>query len=161
MKVQSVRQFSSSVLSNSLRPRGLQHIRLPCPSPTPQSLLKLISIESVMPSNHLILCCPLLLPPSIFPRFRVFFKSQFFVSGGQSIWNFSFSISPSSPSIFHSRLTAFRTDWLDLLIVQRTLKSILQHHSSKAFILWRSAKDFLYSSTLTSIHDYWKNHSFD
>ena len=136
MKVQSVSQLSCSVISDSLRPHGLQHARLPSPSPTPQSLLKLMSIESVMPFNYLILCRPLLLRPSIFPRFRVFFKSQFFASGGQNIWNFSFCISPSNE---YSELTAFRTDWLDLLAVQGTLKSLLQHHSSKPSILSRSA----------------------
>ena len=77
-------QFSSSVVSDSLQPHGLQHARLPCPSPTPRACLKLMSIESVMPSNHFILCCPLLLP-SIFPSIRVFPMSQFFASSGQSI----------------------------------------------------------------------------
>ena len=77
-------QFSSAVVSDSLQTRGLQHARLPCPSPT-WSLLKLMSIKSVMPSNHLILCCPLLLLPSVFPSVRVFSKSQFVTSGGQSI----------------------------------------------------------------------------
>ena len=113
VKVQSVSQLSCSVISDSLRPHGLQHARLPSPSPTPQSLLKLMSIESVMPFNYLILCRPLLLRPSIFPRFRVFFKSQFFASGGQNIWNFSFCISPSNE---YSELTAFRTDWLDKIV---------------------------------------------
>ena len=112
------------------------------------SLLKLMFIELVMPSNHLILCHPFLLPPLIFPSIRVFQMSQFFPSSGQS-----FSISPFNE---YSGLISFRMDWLDLLAVQGTLKSLLQHHSSKA-----SALSFLYSSTLTSIHDYWKNHSFD
>ena len=94
-------------------------------------LLKLMSITSVMPSNHLILCHPLLLPPSIFPR--SFPMSQFFTSGGQTkYWSFNFSISPSSE---YSGLISFRMDWLDLLAVQGTLKSLLQHHSSKASIL--------------------------
>ena len=101
-----------------------------------QSLLKLMSIESVMPSNHLILCCPLLLPPSIFPSIRVFLLSQFFASGGQSIGVSSFSISPSNE---YSGLISFRMAWLDLLAVHRTLKSLLQHHSSKASILRCSA----------------------
>ena len=100
------------------------------------SLLKLMSIESVMPSNHLILCCPLLLLPSIFPSIRVFQMSQFFASGGQKYWSFSFIISPSNE---YPGLISFRMDWLDLLAVQGTLKSPLQHHSSKASILWRSA----------------------
>ena len=85
VKVQSVSQLSCSVVSDSLRPHGLQHARLPSPSPTPQSLLKLMSIESVMPFNHLILCRPLLLPPSIFPSIRVFSSEHLFESGGQNI----------------------------------------------------------------------------
>ena len=78
-------QFSHSVVSDSFRPHGLQPARLPCPSPAPGVCSKLMSIKSVVPSNHLILCCPLLLLPSIFPRIRVFLMSQFFASGGQSI----------------------------------------------------------------------------
>ena len=93
-----------------------------------------MSIESLMPSNHLILCCPLLLPPSIFPSIRPFPMSQFFASGGQSI-GVSFSISPSSE---YSGLISFRVHWLDLLAVQGTLKTLLQHDSSKASILWHS-----------------------
>ena len=116
------------------------------------SLLKLMSIKLVMPSNHLILCRPLLLPPLIFPSIRVFLMSQFFTSGGQSIGT-SASASSNEPS----GLSSFRMDWLDLLAVQGTLKSLLQHHSSKALILQCSALLI----TLTSIHDYWKNHSFD
>ena len=100
-----------------------------------QSLLKLTSIESVMPSNHLILCRPILLLPSIFPSLRSFPMSQFFASGGQSI-GVSFSISPSNE---YSGLISFRMDWLDLFAVQGTLKSLLQHHSSKASILQCSA----------------------
>ena len=100
------------------------------------SLLRLMCIESVMPSNHLILCHPLLLLPSIFPSIPV---SQFFASGGQSI-GASASVLQSFP---------LRIDWLDLLAVQESLKSLLQHHSSKAL------------SFLTSIHDYWKNHSLN
>ena len=86
-----------------------------------QSLLKLMSTESVMPSNHLILCCPLFLPPSIFPSIRVFPVNQFFPSGGQSIGAFSFSISLSNE---YSGLSSFRIDWFDLLAVQGTLKSV-------------------------------------
>ena len=100
-----------------------------------QSLLKLMSIESVMPSNHLILCCPLLLPPSIFPSIRVFSNELVLHIRWLKSWSFSFSISPSNE---HSRLISFRMDWLDLLAVQGTLKSLLQHHSSKASILWCS-----------------------
>ena len=119
------------------------------------SLLKFMPIESVMPSNHLICCCPLLLLPSIFLSNRVLVISRLFASGGQSIGaSFSFNISPSSE---HSGLILFWIYWFDLLAVLGTLKSLLQHHSSKASILCTQ----LYSPTLASTHDYWKNHSFD
>ena len=101
-----------------------------------QSLLKLISIKSVMPSNHFMLCYPLLLLPSIFPSIRVFSNESVFRIRWPKDWSFSFSISPSNA---YSRLISFRMDWLDLLAVQGTLKSLLQHHSSKASILRRSA----------------------
>ena len=101
-----------------------------------QSLLKLMSNESVMPSNHLILCCPLLLLPSIFPSIRVFSNESALRIRWPKYWSFSFSISPSNQ---HPGLISFRMDWLDLLAVQETLKHLLQHHSSKASILWRSA----------------------
>ena len=94
-----------------------------------QSLLKLMSIELVMPSNHLILCCPLLLPPSIIPSIRVFSNESVLYIRRSKYWSFSFSISPSNE---YSGLISFRMDWLDLLEVQGTLKSLLQHHSSKA-----------------------------
>ena len=100
------------------------------------SLLKLMSIESVMPSSHLILCCPLLLPPSIFPSIRVFSNESVLHIRWPKNWSFSFSISPSNE---YSGKTSFRMDSLDLLAVQGTLKSLLQHQSSKASILWRSA----------------------
>ena len=96
-----------------------------------QSLLKLMSIESVMPSNHLIVFRPLLLPPSIFPSFRVF-SNESVHTMRPKYWNFSFSISPSSEYL---GLISFRMDWLDLLAVQGTLKSLIQHHSSKASVL--------------------------
>ena len=99
-------------------------------------LLKLMSIESVMPSNHLILCRPLLLLPSIFPSIRVFSNESALCIRCQKYWSFSFSISPSND---HSGVISFRMDWLDLLAVQGTLKSLLQHHSSKASILQCSA----------------------
>ena len=118
-----------------------------------QSMLKLMSIGSVMPSNHLILCHPLLLLPSPSPASVSFPVSLFFTSGGPKYWSFSFSISPSNE---YSGLIFFRIDWFDLLAVQGALKSLLQHHSSKASILWCSV--FL-SPTLSSIHDYWKNNS--
>ena len=100
------------------------------------SLLKLMSIESVMPSNHLILCRPLLLLPSIFPSIRVFLNKSVLCSRWPKYWSFSFSICPSNE---YSGLISFKTDWFDLLVVQGTLKSLLQHHSSKASILWHSA----------------------
>ena len=112
-------------MSNSLQPHGLQHSRLPCPSSTPKSLLKLLPIELVILSNHLILCCSLLLLPE---------KSALRI-GWPRYWSFSLSISPSNE---YSGLI-FRMDWLDLLAVQGTLKSLLQHHSSKASILWHAA----------------------
>ena len=93
-----------------------------------QSLLTLIPIESVMPSNHLILCCPLLLPPSIFPSIRVFTNESALWIRWPKYWSFSCNISPSDE---YSRLISYRMDWLDLLAVQGTLKSLLQHHSSK------------------------------
>ena len=101
-----------------------------------QSLLKLMSTESVIPSNHLILCHTLLLPPSIFPNIRVFPNESALHIRWPRYWSFSFSI---SPSIEYSGLICFTMDWLDLLAVQRNLKSLLQHHSSKASILWCSA----------------------
>ena len=101
-----------------------------------QSLFKLMSIELVMPSNHLILCHPLLLPPSVFPGIRIFSNESVFHIMWPKYWSFSFSISPSSE---HSELLSYRMDWLDLLAVQGTLKSLPQHHGSKASILRCSA----------------------
>ena len=121
-----------------------------------QSLLKLMSIKLVMPSNHLTLCHPLFLPPSILPSIRVLSNESVLHIRWPKYWSFSFSFSPSSE---YSGVISFRIDWFDLLPVQETLKSLLQHHSSKASILQHSG--FLYGPTLTSIHDYWKNHSFD
>ena len=119
------------------------------------SLLKLVSIELVMPSNHLILCHPLFLPPSTFPSIRVFSSESVLHIRLLKYWSFSFSISPYNE---YSGLISFRKDWLDLLEAQGTLKSLLQHHSSKSNSLVLS---LLYSPTLTFIQDYWKNHSFD
>ena len=121
-----------------------------------RSLLKLMSIELVIPSNHLILCCPLLLS-SIFPSIRVFSSELVVCIRWPNYWSFGFSISPSNE---YSGLISFTIDWLDLLAVQGTLKNLLQHHSSKASIN-SSALSFLHVPTLISIHDYWKNHSFD
>ena len=101
-----------------------------------QSLLKLMSIESVMPFNHLVLCHPLLLLPSIFPSISVFSNELALHIRWPKYWHFSLSISPSDE---YSRLISFKNDWFDLLAVQGTLKSLLQHHSSKASILWCSA----------------------
>ena len=121
-----------------------------------RSLVKLMSIESVMPSNHLILCHPLLLLPSIFPSIRVFFSESALASGGPNI-----GVSASTSVLtMNTGLISFRMDWLNLLAVQGTLKSLLQHHD-----LFKSIKSselsFLYSPTLTSIHGHWKNHSLD
>ena len=137
-----------------LRPHGLRHARLPCQSASSRSLLKLMSNELTMPSNHLILCRPLL-PPSIFPSIRVFSNESVLRIRWPKYWSFSFSI---SSSIEYSSLISFRIDWFDLLAVQATLKSLLQHHSSKASILQHSS---LFNVQLLSVHDYWKNHSFD
>ena len=101
-----------------------------------QSLFKLMSIKSVMPPNHLILCHPLLLPPSIFPSIRVFANESVLHIRWPQYWSFSFNISASNE---YSGLISFRMDWLDLLAIQGTLNSLLQHHSSKASILWHSA----------------------
>ena len=121
-----------------------------------RSLPKFKSIESVMPSNHLIFCHPLLLLPSIFPSIRVFSNESALRNRWPKNWSFSFSVSPSNE---YSKLISFRIDWYDLLAVQRTLKTLLQHHSSKASILRHSA--FFYGPTLTSIPDHCKDHSID
>ena len=124
---------------------------------------KPMSIESVMPSNHLMLCRPLLLLPPIPPSVRVFSNESTLHMRWPKYCSFSFSNSPSNE---YSGLISFRMDWLDLLVVQGTLKSILQHHSSKASIpqfksINSSVLSFLHSPTLTSIHDHRKNHSLD
>ena len=118
------------------------------------SLLKLMSIVLMMPSNHLILCCSRLLLPSIFPSIRVFSNQLVLRIRWPKYWSFSFSNSLSNE---YSGLISFSIDWFDL-VEQGTLKSLLQHRSSKASIL---VPNLLYGLTLTSIHDYWKNHSFD
>ena len=120
------------------------------------SSLRLTSIESVMPSSHLILCRPLLLLPTIPPSIRVFSNESSLRMRRPKYWSFSFSIIPSKE---HPGLMSFRMDWLDLLAVQGTCKSLLQHHSSKE--INSSALSFLHSLTLTSIHDHRKNHSLD
>ena len=121
-------------MSDSLRSHELQHTRLPCPSPTPESLLKLISNKSEMSSNHLILCCPLPLLPSIFSSIRIFSNESVLCIRWPKYW--SFRISPSNE---YSGLISFRIVWFDFLAVQGTLKILLQHYSSKTSILWCSA----------------------
>ena len=142
--------LQSLVMSYSLRLRGLQHARLPCPS-LPRSLLKLMCFESMMPSNHLILYHPLILLSSVFPSIRVFSNVSALQIRWPKYWSFRLSISPSNE---YSGLISSRIDWFDLLAVQRTLKNFLQHHSSKTSILRHSA--FCIVPTLTSIHDYWE-----
>ena len=148
-----ISQFSCSVMSDSLQPHGLQHPRLPCPSPTPRACSNScpwswwcqLTISS---------CHPHLLPSSIFPSIRIFSNESVLRIRWPKYLSFSFSICPSNEC---SGLISFRMNWLDLLVVQGTLKN-LQHHSSKSSILWCSP---LYSPTLISIHECWKNHSFD
>ena len=134
-KVYSVSQFSHSVVFDSVSP-WTAACQTSLSITNSQSLLKLMSIVSVMPSNHLILCHPLLLPPSIFPSMKVFSNQLVLPIRWPKYWSFSFSISPSNE---HPGPISFRMDWLDLFAVQGTLKTLLQHHSSKASILWHSA----------------------
>ena len=129
-------QFSHSVVFDSLQLHGLQHTSLPCLPRTTQSLLKLMSIQLVMPSNHPNLCHPLLLLPSVFPSIRVFSNESVLCFRWPKYWRFSFSISHSNE---YSGLISFRMDWFDLLAFQRTLKSLLQHHSLRTSVLWCSA----------------------
>ena len=147
-------QFSHSVVSDSLRWTAAHQASLSITNS--RSSLKPMSIESVMPSNHLILCRPLLFLPSIFLSIRVFSNQSVLLIRWPKYWSFSFNMSPSNE---YSGLISFRTDWLHLLAVQGTLKSLLQHRSSKTSILQCSA--FFIDKSLTSIHDYWKNHSLD
>ena len=136
-------------MSYSLWPHGLQHTWFSCPSPTPRAC------SNSCPSNHLILCHPLLLLPSIFLSIRVFSSESVLCIRWPKYWGFSFRVSPSAE---YSVLISFRIDWFDLFAVQGTLKSLLQHHSVKAPILWCLA---ISGPTLKSIHDYWKNHNVD
>ena len=119
---------SCSVVSDSFRSHESQHARPPCPSPTPRVYSNSCSIETVIPSNHLILCHPLLLPPSIFPSIRVFSNESVLHVRWPKYWSLSLSISPSNK---YSGLISSRMDWLNLLGVQGTLKSLLQHHIHK------------------------------
>ena len=121
---------------------------------TVQNLLKFMSIEPMMLSNHLIIYHPLLLLPLIFPSIRIFSSESALCIWWPEYWSFSFSISSSNE---YSGLISFRIDWFDLLAVQGTLKNHLQNHNSKASILWCSS----FTVQLTSLHDYWKNHSFE
>ena len=129
-------QFSLSVLSDSLQPPWTAAHQASLSITNPQRLLKLMSAESVMLSNHLILCHPLLLLPSLFPSIRVISNESVLHIRWPKYWSLSFSISPFNE---HSGLISFRMDWLDILAVQGILKSLLQHHSSKPSILWHSA----------------------
>ena len=147
-------QFSHSVVSDFATP-WTAACQASLSITNSRSLPKLLSTESVMPSNHLILCSPLLLPPSIFPSIRVFSNESVLRIRWPKDWSFSFSISPSNE---YSGLISCRMDWLHLLADQGVLKSLLQHHNSKALIFPPSA--FLMVQ-LTSKHDFWKNHSFD
>ena len=141
----SVQSFSRSVMSDSLQPHELQHTRPPCPSPTPR-VHWLKSIKLVMASNHLIHSRPLLLQPSIFPNIRVFSSESVLHIRWPKYWSFSFNNWKELQSFqWTPRTDLFRMDWLDLYAVQGTLKSLLQHHSSKASILQHSAF-FIYLS---------------
>ena len=142
-------QFSSVAQSNSATPWNAAR-QASLSITNSQSLLKLMSIELVMPSNHLILCHPFLLLPSLFSSIRVFSNDSVLPIRWPKYWGFSFSISPSNE---YSGLISFRIDWLDLLAVQGTLKNLLQHHSSQFFS--SSLLSFLYSPPLSSIHDHW------
>ena len=147
-------QFSHSVVSDSLQPHGLQHSRPPCHLPSPRACSNSCPLSQWCHPNHLVLCHPLLLVPSTFPRIRVFSNELALCISWPKYWSFTFSISPSNE---YSGLLSFRMDWFDLA-VQGTLESLLQHHSSKASTFQRSA---FFMVQLTSVHDYWENHSFD
>ena len=146
---------TASSVSQSCRSFSAPRTAAPQPSlsiTNSQSLLKFMSIESVMPSYHLILCCPLLLLPSVFSSIRVFSNESVLLIRWPKYWSFSFSISPSNE---YSGLNSFRIDWFDLLAAQESSPAPqFESINSLAFSL-------LYSPTLTSTHDYWKNHSFD
>ena len=146
-------QFSHSVMSNFLRPPWTTACKASLSITNSWSLLKLVTVESVMPSNHLILCWPLLLP-SISPSIRVFSNESVLHTWCPKCWHFSFSINPSNE---YSGLISFRMDCLDLLAVQGTLNTLTSWFKGiNSLVL-----SFLYSLTCKSIHDYWKNHSFD
>ena len=148
-------QFSRSVMSDSLRPCGLQHARPPCPSPIPGAYSNSCPLSQWCHPTTSSSVNPFFSRFQSFPASGTFPVSWLFTSGAK-YWSFSFSISRSNE---YSELISFRIDWFDLLAVQGTLKSLLQHHSSKVSILWCSA--FFMVSPLTSIYDHWKNHDFD
>ena len=146
--------FSRQVVSNSSQPHGLQHTRFPCPSPSPRACPSSCSLHWwCHPSISS--CHPLLLLPSVFPSIRVFSNESTLCIRWPEYWSFSFSISPSNE---YSGLTSFKIDWFDLLTVQGTLKNLLQHHSSKASILWHPA-----FFRLQLLHQIWllEKHRFD
>ena len=145
-------QFSCSVVSDSVWPHGLQHTRPPCPSPTARVYSNSRPLSQWCYPT-ILSCCPLLLPPSIFPSIRVFSNESVLCIRRPKYWTFSFNISPSSE---YSGLISFRIDWLDLLVVQGTLKSLLQHHSSKSSILRCSAFFIVQLSNIWPL----ENHSF-
>ena len=138
-------------MSDSLRPHELQHTQASLSITNSLSLPKPLSIDLVMPSNHLILVHPLLLRPAVLPSIRVFSNLSVLCIRWPKYWNFSFNIRPTNE---HPGLISFRMHWLDLLAVQRTFKRQLKSSNSLAL-------SFLYSSNLTSIHNYWQNHSLD
>ena len=151
----SVVQFSHSVMSDFVSPWTTAW-QASLSITNSWSLLKLMSIKSAMPFSHLILCRPLHLLPSVFPSIRVFSSESVLCIRWPKHWSFNFSMSPSNE---YSEMISFMTDWLDLLAVQGTLKSLLQHHNLKATILWRSA--FFMVQLSHPYNNYWKNHSFD
>ena len=150
-------QFSCSVMSDSLQPHGQQNTRPPCPSPTPGACSNSCALSRWchLTSNRLIICCPLLLLPSIFPSIRGFSVESVLCIRWPKYWSFLFSISPSNE---YSGLISFRIDWLDLLAVQDSQESSPEPQFKS---INSSALSFLYSPTLTSINDYWESHSFD
>ena len=156
-----VKRYSSyissvhSAISNSLQPHGLQHTKPPCPSPTPRVYLNSHPLSWWCHPTISSSVIPFSLLPSNFPSIRVFSNESALHIRWPKYWSFSFIISPSNE---YSGLIFFRIDWLDLPTVQGTLKSLLQHQFKS---INSSALSFLYSPTLTSIHDYWKNYSFD
>ena len=126
-------------MSDSLQPHGLQRARLLCPPLSPRVLINLMCIELMMLSNHLILCCPLRLLPSVFPSIRIFSNELALCIRWPKYWSFNFSLSPSNE---YSGLVSFRIDWFDLPVGQGILKTLLQHHNLKSSVLWCSAFSF-------------------